>query len=82
MSQLMRGDETPCYGCGDRFVGCHSQCEKYKAFREESLRRYQKKQMEWRIDDVNWTGRDKSKKLKMGKNKKKVGVLLYHGGDK
>lgn len=25
---------TPCKGCEDRKVGCHSSCEKYKAYRE------------------------------------------------
>lgn len=24
---------VPCYNCPDRCVGCHSTCEKYKAFR-------------------------------------------------
>lgn len=27
---------VPCQGCADRKVGCHSSCEKYKAFREEN----------------------------------------------
>ena len=25
----------PCKGCEDRFVGCHSQCEKYREFRNK-----------------------------------------------
>lgn len=24
-----------CLGCTDRYVGCHSKCEKYKAYKEE-----------------------------------------------
>ena len=24
-----------CLGCTDRYVGCHSDCEKYKAYKEE-----------------------------------------------
>lgn len=27
--------DAPCKDCPDRVVGCHSSCEKYKAFREE-----------------------------------------------
>jgi hypothetical protein len=23
---------APCFNCGDRFVGCHSKCDKYKEF--------------------------------------------------
>lgn len=26
---------TPCKDCQDRFVGCHSQCDKYSAFRKQ-----------------------------------------------
>ena len=28
---------APCKDCEDRHSGCHSECEKYKAFKEESL---------------------------------------------
>lgn len=28
--------KVPCKNCKDRFVGCHSSCEKYKAFKEEN----------------------------------------------
>ena len=27
--------KSPCKDCKDRFVGCHSHCEKYKKFRSE-----------------------------------------------
>ena len=26
---------APCYGCADRTVGCHAECEKYATWREE-----------------------------------------------
>lgn len=26
---------APCLGCGDRRLGCHARCERYKAFRAE-----------------------------------------------
>ena len=25
---------APCKNCGDREIGCHSKCEKYRTFRE------------------------------------------------
>ena len=25
-----------CKGCQDRYVGCHSKCEKYKQFKKEN----------------------------------------------
>lgn len=25
-------NKAPCKDCGDREIGCHSQCEKYKAY--------------------------------------------------
>lgn len=28
-------NKCPCHNCPDRYVGCHSLCERYKAFREE-----------------------------------------------
>ena len=27
--------DNSCYGCTDRKVGCHSKCEKYKAYKEK-----------------------------------------------
>ena len=27
---------APCKGCVDRFVGCHSGCERYAAFKEQN----------------------------------------------
>ena len=30
--------KAPCKDCPDRHLGCHSQCEKYKAYTEERKR--------------------------------------------
>jgi len=30
--------KAPCKDCSDRCVGCHSNCDKYKAFKEENER--------------------------------------------
>lgn len=26
--------QVPCFGCGERAVGCHGRCERYKAWQE------------------------------------------------
>lgn len=26
--------QVPCFGCGERAVGCHGECERYKAWQE------------------------------------------------
>ena len=31
---MMKGD-TPCLRCEDRHLGCHSECERYKAMKAE-----------------------------------------------
>jgi hypothetical protein len=33
----------PCKGCAERAVGCHTVCEKYKAYRAEMLEQYEKR---------------------------------------
>lgn len=32
--------ESSCYGCEERKLGCHSTCEKYKAFKEKRKELY------------------------------------------
>jgi len=27
--------KSPCFKCKERFVGCHSKCERYKKYRSE-----------------------------------------------
>lgn len=34
MKQELPKDIAPCMNCSDRFVGCHSKCERYKAYRK------------------------------------------------
>jgi hypothetical protein len=34
---------APCKDCKDRVLGCHSKCEKYKAFSEENKKTYKKR---------------------------------------
>lgn len=37
----MKPTDAPCYGCPDRAVGCHGNCEAYKAYRSEREATYQ-----------------------------------------
>lgn len=30
----MNGQNSPCYGCEDRHVGCHADCAKYVEYRD------------------------------------------------
>ena len=36
--------KQPCYNCPDRHIGCHAQCERYKAYTAEYQK--QKRQQE------------------------------------
>ena len=35
MKAIMPTPQTPCIDCPDRFVGCHSKCERYAAWYAE-----------------------------------------------
>ncbi len=37
---------APCKDCPDRVLGCHSTCEKYKAFQTERDRELEKRMLE------------------------------------
>lgn len=43
-----------CYGCGppDRYPGCHSVCEKYRAEREQALKQYDRNLTDIAIRDA------------------------------
>ena len=48
----------PCYKCPDRSLGCHSRCEKYKAYNEkqEQIKRSHdgdRRYMEYKIERYN-----------------------------
>lgn len=32
---VVSASQSPCYGCRDRYALCHTECEKYKAWRAE-----------------------------------------------
>lgn len=34
-------DTSPCYGCDERVVGCHSSCERYKEYHEKNVADHQ-----------------------------------------
>lgn len=43
--------KSPCKNCKNRFVGCHSQCESYKLYRENNEKRYSDHLEEKKIRD-------------------------------
>lgn len=36
--KLWTAKKTPCLNCQDRVIGCHSKCDKYKAYDESNKR--------------------------------------------
>ena len=48
----MINNNTPCYGCTERHDLCHSECDKYLAFKEknENMRSEQRERL-----DINYT---------------------------
>ena len=47
---------APCKDCPDRVLGCHSSCDKYKAFREERDRELEQRKLQamGRTLDSKW----------------------------
>ena len=35
--------DAPCMGCGEREVGCHGRCERYREFEQERQAEYEKR---------------------------------------
>ena len=40
----MTKKDNPCYGCKDRCVGCHSECESYSEYSDERKRMLKEKE--------------------------------------
>lgn len=66
--------KAPCKDCPDRYVGCHSQCEKYIAFQKyrEDYLKYKHEQN--RLQDDLW------KTSRFSKYKKNRGKPREHSG--
>lgn len=52
-----------CYGCKERKVGCHAECEAYKAEKEEAKKAY-KAQLEYAGRNAMLNGYEKEQKRK------------------
>lgn len=63
--------ESPCLGCTDRAVGCHSRCDKYAAYRAEVDKVHAEKIKRRDNDYVDYSLRKISKmqRLKNEKNR-------------
>ena len=58
--------KTPCKDCEDRVYGCHSTCDKYKAFQTELERIKHAKKDESDIYFVLWKERKKRFRTRKG----------------
>lgn len=60
--------KSTCYKCADRYVGCHSECEKYKEFTAWNDKRLEDLAKEVNLSDETYRIRqsrfDKNGKLK------------------
>ena len=46
----MANANTPCKDCSDRHYGCHSECDKYKAYSESRKAVLEKRRKAWEIE--------------------------------
>ena len=65
MSGMGKGN-TPCYGCGDRVVGCHSSCEKYAEYHKKITEMRKERWIDASCKDVNFLAKEKQRREKMG----------------
>lgn len=60
--------KSQCYGCTERYVGCHSKCESYKEFKskhdEEMRVQREAREKESRFMDLNYNLRVKWLKIR------------------
>lgn len=52
----------PCKDCPERYLGCHSSCEKYQMFREERNKFNSEKKA--KEDSENWFAKRSEKSMK------------------
>lgn len=62
--------KTPCKGCMSRHAACHTECEKYLAFRADTEKRRLQRRAEAEIDNARHEMKDRSvKRATHGKNR-------------
>ena len=47
----MKSSDNPCYGCTERVVGCHSNCEAYHRYQKQLAEEHDKKQTVKNVED-------------------------------
>lgn len=60
--------DSPCYGCEDRHVGCHAECEKYQAWAERQERLREEDQERRNGEIASWSKHRHQRKLKWERN--------------
>ena len=43
---------APCYKCADRYVNCHSECDRYKKWRSEYARKTKQINQQRKMDAI------------------------------
>ena len=62
--------KSPCHNCGERYVGCHSVCEKYQVFNQFCEEQRQKRAEYYDKHDDAWNRDHENKyrrKIKKGR---------------
>ena len=47
-------DGAPCKNCKDRYVGCHSKCDKYIKFKKDLRKAKYQEKIDKKIEDDIW----------------------------
>lgn len=71
---MFRNEKSPCWQCTDRTVECHTNCERYKAYRlakdEENAQRIMQKQIDVALRDIDRKRRHDISQGLMGRRKR------------
>lgn len=63
--------DSPCHYCSDRRVGCHSECEKYKAFKAECEEERQKRLKDNEFNGYKSRSAEKRLRHRLNHNKRR-----------
>ena len=67
---------APCKNCGDREIGCHSKCEKYKTFRkplDKAATARNNLRKVYEVYDKERVSREQKNKLQRKQRRKAIG---------
>jgi len=59
--------QSPCRDCPERFLGCHSVCERYRAYKAELEAIYEERKKDFARKEVEFSRAAKIEAVKRGK---------------